>query len=107
MEFIIDKEKIKSMNNIVFLYSIGGGFGNLSKKVRKKLIETYKGKVVGRIITDFFFDVVKVNKNGYIADNISYKLYSVPIGNYNFLVLYEDFQIMILEDPGLSLYFRY
>jgi len=81
MEFIIDKEKIKSMNNIVFLYSIGGGFGNLSKIVGKKLIETYKGKVVGRIITDFFPDVVKVNKNGYISDNISYKLYSVPFGN--------------------------
>ena len=107
MEFIIDKEKIRNMNNVVFLYSIGGGFGNLSKIVGKKLIETYKGKVVGRIITDFFPDVVKINKKGYILDNISYKLYSVPIGNYNFLVLYGDFQIMILEDPGLSLYFRY
>jgi len=107
MEFIIDKEKIKNMNNIVFLYSIGGGFGNLSKIVGKKLIETYKGKLIGRIITDFFPDVVKINKDGYVLDNISYKLYSVPIGNYSFLILYGDFQIAILEDPGLSLYFRY
>ncbi|MFZ8856374.1 MAG: hypothetical protein ACO2OX_04275, partial [Candidatus Nanopusillus sp.] len=60
MEFIINKEKIKSMNNIIFLYSIGGGFGNLSKIVGKKLIETYNGKIVGRIITDFFPDVVKI-----------------------------------------------
>jgi hypothetical protein len=37
MEFIIDKEKIKNMNNIVFLYSIGGGYGNLSKIVGKKV----------------------------------------------------------------------
>ena len=107
MEFILNKEELEKVKNGVFLYAIGGGFGNIAKVVGRKVIKSFNAKLIGRIITDFFPDFVRIGKKGLVADNISYKLYKTTIGNYDFIILYGDFQISILEDPGLSLYLRY
>jgi predicted ATP-grasp superfamily ATP-dependent carboligase len=107
MEFILNKKEFENIENGVFLYSIGGGFGNIAKIVGKKIIKTFNAKIVGRIITDFFPDFIRIGKNGLVSDNISYKLYKAKVGNYDFIILYGDFQISILEDPGFSLYLRY
>ncbi|MGC9079400.1 MAG: proteasome assembly chaperone family protein [Nanopusillaceae archaeon] len=107
MEFIINKEELKNIKNGIFLYSLGGGYGNLAKIVGKKIKDSTNAKIIGRIITDFFPDIVYIDKNGMIKDNISYKLYKTKINEYDFIILYGDFQISILEDPGFSLYLRY
>ncbi|BBL45621.1 hypothetical protein MJ1_0463 [Nanobdella aerobiophila] len=107
MEFILDNNILKNMKNAVFLYSIGGGFGNVAKVVGKTMIRSFKSVLVGRILSDFFPDLVYINKKGIVSDNISYKLYNLKVNETDFLILYGDFQVSVLEDPGLSLYLRY
>ncbi|BFI73044.1 hypothetical protein YN1_0310 [Nanoarchaeota archaeon] len=107
MEFILNKEELENISNGIFLYGIGGGMGNISRIVAKKLIKSFNAKLIGRVVTDFFPDFVFIGKDGIIRDNISYKLYKTKIGQYDFIILYGNFQISILEDPGFSLYLRY
>lgn len=106
VKFFIDKEKLEKYSNSIFIYALGGGFGNIARIAGESLIKTYKAERIGRIISYAFPNVFYVNKNGRIKNIYELKLYGFEESGEKFLVLY-GIQPGILDDPGLTLYEQY
>jgi len=103
----VNKEEIKNIREPYFIYSLGGGMGNVARIVGKSIIERYKPKRVGYIVSYAFPDISYSNKKGLLKKLYLISLYHFTLDDKNFLVLYGDLQPGIIEDIGASLRERY
>jgi len=103
----INKEEIKNVKEPYFIYSLGGGMGNLAKIVGRSIIEKYKPKKVGDIVSYAFPDISYSNREGKLKKLYLIKLYHFVFNDNSFLVLYGDLQPGVIEDVGISLKERY
>jgi len=103
----INEKEIEKVREPYFIYALGGGMGNLAKIVGKSIIEKYKPKRVGYIVSYAFPDISYSNKKGMLKKLYLIKLYHFVFNENSFLILYGDLQPGIMEDVGVSLKERY
>ena len=90
-----------------FIYSLGGGMGNLAKIVGESLIRKYKPRLIGYLISKAFPDVSYSNSRGILNKFYAIELYHFRHNEEDFLMLYGNLQPGIVEDVGISLEERY
>lgn len=92
--------KIENINKPIFIYGIGGGFGNIGKIVGRKIIKNYNGKLIGKIyVFGGFMDYIYIDKNGKMIDIFSYSLYHFNYKEKDFIVISGKLQPVIIENP--------
>jgi len=103
----INKSEIKNVREPYFIYSLGGGMGNVARIVGKSIIKKYRPKKIGYIVSYAFPDISYSNKNGLLKKLYLVSLYHFIFNDRSFLVLYGDLQPGVIEDVGVSLRERY
>ncbi len=107
MDILINKKEFEKLRNAVFIYSVGGGMGNIARIVGKELITSKNGKIIGKIVSYVVPDTFYINKNGLVTDELSYKFYKVSLDNRDLVIFYGKFWPGVIEDPVRSLIERY
>jgi len=103
----INKDEIKNVREPYFIYSLGGGMGNVARIVGRSIIEKYRPKKVGYIVSYAFPDVSYSNKDGLLKKLYIINLYHLVFDNKSFLILYGDLQPGVIEDIGITLKERF